>query len=215
MKRLCVIFFAVLILIGCGKDDSSSKRSAAESGSGEKSGTVSTKLNNEPPSPSDMGIHRESYSFEDAAGLNSILLKMLQVPSRCEALNASGKSVRIAILEAFDQENGILTYEIQYSVYGLKSVAKFRLGTYRAILEETFPNKWLIKYEYNEEHPMKLGLPHSYSIYSYSPEHDRYERLVNKYTLHEKRPGVLRFRDSHGGLVDRDTLYFIVVPDQR
>jgi hypothetical protein len=194
MKKIWLLLGIALILIGCAKGASS---------------------NNEPPNPTDMGISREKYSYDDAAGLSSALLKTLQVPSQCEALNASNQPVRVAALKAFDQDNRILTYDIQYPGYGLESVAKFRLGTYRAILEETFPNKWLIKYEYNKEYPEKLGLPYSYSIYSYSSGHDAYEQLVNKYTLSEKGSGILRFRDDQGRSVDRDILYFVVVPDER
>jgi hypothetical protein len=84
---------------------------------------------------------------------------------------------------------------------------------YRAILEETFPEKWFIKYGYSDEHPQKLGLPHSYSVYGYSPDTKTYARLVNEYTLQEVRPGILRFRDTNGIIVDRDILYFIVVPE--
>lgn len=193
MGKTCLVIIAVFFLIGCGKE----------------------RLSNEPPSPRDLGISNEKYSYEDTGEFTSVFLKMLQLPSLCEALNASGDRVRIARLKVFDHENKILTYEVDYPVYGLKSLVKFKFGTCRAILEELFPAKWFIKYEYNSEYPEKLGIPHSYSIYSYSPERNTYDNLVNMYTLQEKRSGLLRFRDSNGRIVDRDILYFVVVPDER
>jgi hypothetical protein len=193
MKRLSFAVIAILFLIGCGN----------------------TELSNEPPSPRDLGISNEIYSYEEVNEFKSVFLKMLRLPSRCESVNASGDRVRIARLKEFDQKNRILTYEVDYPVWGLKSLAKLRLATYRAILEELFPTKWLIKYEYNSEYPQKLGVPYSYSIYSYSSERNAYDNLVNKYTLQQKRSGILRFRDSKGRIIDRDVLYFIVIPDER
>jgi hypothetical protein len=141
-------------------------------------------------------------------------LKSYQLPSRCIGINDRGELIRIAQLKNIDWDNKILTYEIDYISFGLKSTVKLRVDTSRALLEEIFPEKWLIKYEYNENYPEYLGLPASYSIFTYSSINKQYE-FVDKHTLHDKQWGFLRFRNNKGKIIERDTLSFIIVPEER
>lgn len=169
-----------------------------------------------PPSPKDMGVVTEKYLYNTTLEYPQSLLKVYQIPSRCIAVGADGKPVRIADLKVIDWEAMVLIYSIQYPPYGITSVAKFRLGPTRSILEETFPEKWLIQYEYTEKHPEKYGIPGSYSVFAYSPETKTYDRLLDKFTLLQiEWGGRGLFRNIAGKVIERDILYFIVVPEQR
>lgn len=210
MKRIIWCFLLIFVLAGCEGSPTPLSTSPSSPTSSPSSPFIGM-----PPAPAKMGIGGQNYSYEGVAGLSSSYLKTIQVPSRIEALDGSKKPVRIAVLKSFDATNRVLTFEIQYPGYALESVAKFRYSTYRAILEEVFSKKWLIKYEYSQEFAEKFGIPASYTVYAYSAGTDAYDQLIGTFTLSKKGAGVLTFKDSKGVEIQRDTLYFVVLPDER
>ena len=149
-----------------------------------------------PPAPKDMGLAQEKYSYDTASQYMEALLKEYQIPSQCVGLNEAGTPVRVADLNNINWHNKILVYNIRYPVYGLNSIAKFRFSGTRSILEEMFPGKWLVRYEYTKEYPDKYGIPASYSVFAYSHESKQYDIFLDKCTLQEKQWGFLRFKNK-------------------
>jgi hypothetical protein len=165
--------------------------------------------------PKDLGLLKEEFSYGDAPQYNPTLLKVQQIPSRCIGVDEGGSFVRVVDLKQIDWDKKVLTYEVNYAALGFKSTVKLRLGTYRALLEEVFSEKWLIKYEYDDKNPERLGLPAAYSIFGYSSSTGQYDRFLDKHTLQDKQWGFLRFRSGSGRVFERDTLYFVVIPEER
>jgi hypothetical protein len=114
MKRFSLlIILAVFVVIGCGKQEEKGQSQAVPGTPAKQVAGSRRTPDDAPPSPKDMGIARETFAYEEAAGLHPVYLKTLELPSRCEALNASGAQVRVAILKEFDEDNRILTYNIR------------------------------------------------------------------------------------------------------
>jgi len=164
-----------------------------------KTGTASL-----PPTIAEnLGISTERYSYDAFAEYDAPTLKINQIPSRCIAIGRGGNPVRIANLSKIDAKSEILVYKVEYPSYKLASLAKVKLGWYRSIMEETFEEKWLIRYEYTK--PGFKAIPVSFSVFAYSPKTKHYDILLGKWTVRDVlEGGRLRCQDDKGKTIVRD-----------
>jgi len=162
----------------------------------------------------DLDISRKDYFYDAAADTEEAALKIYRIPSRCESLDSKGTIVRTADIIDINWSDKVLTYRIYYTKQNLESIAKFQLGTYRAIIEETFPDLWYVKYEYTNDRPIKFGIPAKFTIYSYSPETEMYDYIVDKYKVEDVSLGMLYCRNQDGNAIEVDGNYIWVVPDE-
>lgn len=196
MKRLFVFTLVFFLLSGCKNKDGASS---------------SPKLKGLPIATNDSrSVARISYYYEDAAGYSGAHLRFLGIPSRCVASSPIGVA-KIATLIMIDTDGKLLTYNIEYPAEGLRSVAKFRLNL-SSILEEVFPQKWRVMFEYNTENPERFQVPNSFTVYGYSLQTKSYDILIAKYTLEEKEWNVLHFRGNDRSILRRATMEFCMLP---
>lgn len=122
----------------------------------------------------------------------------------------AGEKWRSAKLIGFSPEEDIIVYEVQYLLHGLTSKAVLGFKS-RGLREETFSKKWKISYQYNKQYPEKNQVPSSYTIYGYSGHGDKYDKLINKYSIIQVKPSQILYRDSVGEIIVRDRSYFAII----
>jgi hypothetical protein len=122
----------------------------------------------------------------------------------------SGDEIRRTSLKEMVSDPPGIVYEIQYARMGLTSSARLDFTT-RAMLEEVFPGKWRVVYEYRDMRNKALKVPSAILIYK---DQKGAKRLINRYDLVEMVPQeVARFRDKggHSRLISYE--YFDVMPE--
>lgn len=192
MRWLCVVVAGWVLLSGCTVRESASTR--------ELRGLPAVIDNSQEPMNFD-------YEDDDAAGLSSVYLRRLGIPSKCVGTNRAGV-YKVASLTAVDVDSKVLTYEVRYAETGKRSTARLSLDT-GSILEEVFPEEWRVEYEYDRRN---LELPRAFAVFRYSPGTKSYDRLIARYTREEMQWGVLRFRRDDGTTLSRRTAEFRMMP---
>jgi hypothetical protein len=215
-------------LVGSGTGDATAQAAMSEEGEQEvlpssNSTEIATtesggdKPENEkvPPFARGLNIVYSNYLYSNPSSRTEldILFETYHLPPKIEDSDDAGTVVRISEFVEIDQESNILTYRITYPTYNIYSDAKIRFDfANRALLEETFPERWLIKYEYNEDHSEMHGVPASVTIYTYTPATMSYDRILNTYILVETKINFLVYQDQNGVNLELPTSYFMVVP---
>lgn len=168
-----------------------------------------------PPLMKGINITGNQFSYGNSTK-EEVTMQSLGIPTKIEESDDRGAIVRITEFASFEKKDDtlIMVYKATYPTYNLTSEIKFKLLPARAILEETFQQRWYIKYEYSKEHSEIYRIPGLISIFAYSNDTQKYDRLLVKYTLAEIKLNKLIYRDQSGNELTINPNYFEPIPEQ-
>jgi hypothetical protein len=151
-----------------------------------------------------------------ALGILAIVLICL-VNSGCKSIEdeppfalgsgGPGAEIRSTSLLGMQSRPPSIMYKIEYTQLGLTSSAKLDLSTH-AMLEEVFPGKWRVEYEYHDMRDKVMKVPADILIYQVNSD-----ELINRYDLTGMVPQEgARYKDRSGHLRLIPYEYFDVMP---
>jgi hypothetical protein len=82
-----------------------------------------------------------------------------------------------------EEEKATAFYEVKYPANNLSSIVKLDLNSFDPLLiEQEFPKKWKLIFQYKEEINKQFRIPSSIMIYKYT-ESNNYDKFISSYEL--------------------------------
>jgi hypothetical protein len=121
----------------------------------------------------------------------------------------AGAKVRKTSIKQMVASPPVIVYEVEYPAKGLTSLATVDLRS-RAMVEEVFPGKWRVSYEYRDARDRAMKVPTAIVVYG---DRGGSWRELNRYELKELVPqDGARYRDGAGRSRLIPYTYFDVMP---